>query len=212
MSLRDKQSDESALAGPGLAGVRYALDEDVQLMLRFQAGDAAAFDELVERNLAGVHGLAYKFLGDATLVEDVAQEAFLRVFRNAKTYQPRAKFTTWLYRIVANLCFNVSRSHKRRKAVSLEALGHDDASLDWPDHRGEPPAERLDRAELAQHVARAIGELPDQPRMAIVLHQYEHNSYAEIAQTMGTTAPAVKSLLSRGRAKLRDRLAKYMSE
>jgi RNA polymerase sigma-70 factor (ECF subfamily) len=191
---------------------RYKLDENVQLMLRFQAGDSGAFDELVERNIAGVHSLAFRFLGDASMVEDIAQEAFLRVFRNAKNYQPRAKFTTWLYRIVANLCFNVSRSRKKGKPISLDAVKEGDASRDVPDTHLADPKNQLGHAELGEHIAKAIAELPDQQRMAFILHQYQQNSYADIAEEMGTTPTAVKSLLSRGRANLREKLERYLKD
>lgn len=191
---------------------RYKLDENVQLMLRFQAGDMGAFDELVERNIASVHSLAFRFLGDASMVEDIAQEAFLRVFRNAKNYQPRAKFTTWLYRIVANLCFNVSRSRKRGRPISLDAVKEDQASRDVPDTHLTDPKNQLSHAELGEHIAKAVAELPDQQRMAFILHQYQQNSYADIAEEMGTTPTAVKSLLSRGRANLREKLGRYIKD
>jgi RNA polymerase sigma-70 factor (ECF subfamily) len=181
-------------------------------MLRFQSGDTEAFDELVERNLAGVHSLAFRFLGNASMVEDIAQEAFLRVFRNAKNYQPRAKFTTWLYRIVANLCFNVSRSRKRGVPISLDAVKEDDASRDVPDTRQADPKIQLTHTELGEHIAKAVSELPAQQRMAFILHQYHQNSYAEIAEEMDTTPTAIKSLLSRGRANLRDQLGRYIKD
>ncbi len=207
MSTEHEQSDQlNRTENP------YEQDEDVQLMLRFQAGETAAFDQLVERNIASVHGLVYRFLGDASLVEDIAQEAFLRVFRNAQKYQAKAKFNTWLYRIVANLCFNVSRSRKRAKIISLDSTQEGQASRDVPDHRQPDPKVELTKTELAEHISQAVSELPAQQRMVIILHQYEKNSYAEIAETMGTTASAVKSLLSRGRATLRERLQPYLRD
>ncbi len=208
--IKSDQPDEAVLADR--IASHYKLDENVQLMLRFQAGDSAAFDELVEKNIAAVHSLAFRFLGDATMVEDIAQEAFLRVFRNAKKYEPRAKFTTWLYRIVANLCFNVSRANKYGKPISLDAVKEDNASRDVPDTSQPDPKTQLGHAELGDRIARAISELPAQQRMAIILHQYEQNSYADIAETMNTTPAAVKSLLSRGRANLRDKLERYLQD
>ncbi len=188
-------------------------DEDVKLMLRFKEGETAAFEELVRRNTHKVHALVYRFLGDPSQVEDLTQEAFLRVFRTAPRYQPTAKFSTWLYRIVANLCFNVLRSRKKRRAIQLDAMGSEEGesySRDVPDERLEPPGSGLDADELKDQIAEAIEELPENQKIAIILNKYEHKSYEEIAGILNLSTMAVKSLLSRARGNLRTMLGQYL--
>lgn len=182
-------------------------------MLRFQQGDRAAFDELVRRNTPRIHALIYRFLGDPGMVEDLTQEVFLRVFRTAERYKPTAKFSTWLYRIAANLSFNVLRSRKKGVPVSLESLGGSDASehpRQTPDPTAAAPHDNMDNLELRQAVAKAVADLPDSQRIAIVLNKYEDKSYEEIAEVMDCSTMAVKSLLSRARGNLRRRLRRYL--
>jgi RNA polymerase sigma-70 factor (ECF subfamily) len=190
-------------------------DEDVRLMLRFQAGDPSAFDELVDRNTHKVHALVYRFLGDPDQVEDLTQEVFLRIYRTAQRYQPKAKFSTWLYRIVANLSFNVLRSRKRSHTVPLEVGRQDDnESYSWEiaDDRTEAPQAPMDSEELGQTIARAVEKLPENQKAAIVLNKFEHKSYEEISEVLEISTMAVKSLLSRARSNLRQALRKYVSQ
>ena len=188
---------------------KYQQDEDVQLMLRFCDGDRKAFDKLVERNIGNVCGLVYRFLGNQSQVDDIAQEAFLRVLRNAHRYKPEAKFSTWLYRIVANLCFNVIRARKTAKQISIHSVGSEDRPLDFPDEGQQAPDEGLVGDERSNRVAAAVAKLPENQRLAIILNKYEDKSYAEIAEILDTTTMAVKSLLSRARVTLREQLEGY---
>lgn len=188
-------------------------DEDVKLMLRFQAGEAEAFDELVQRNAPKVNTLIYRFLGDPGKVEDLTQEVFLRVFRTAQRYQPTAKFSTWLYRIAANLSFNVLRAKRRGQPLQLEIAYSEDGEpfyRDVPDGRHTPPHDRLDAEELRWKVAEAIGQLPENQKVAIILNKYEQKSYEDIAAILKCSTMAVKSLLSRARSNLRTALTKYV--
>ncbi|MCK5114332.1 MAG: sigma-70 family RNA polymerase sigma factor [Phycisphaerae bacterium] len=188
---------------------KYKQDEDVQLMLRFCDGDRAAFDKLVERNLSNVCGLVYRFLGNQSQVDDIAQEAFLRVLKNAHRYKPEAKFSTWLYRIVANLCFNVIRSRKTAKQISIHSAGSEDSKFDLPDETQQNPDAGLVGDERSKRVSEAVAKLPENQRLAIILNKYEDKSYAEIAEILDTTTMAVKSLLSRARVTLREQLEGY---
>jgi RNA polymerase sigma-70 factor (ECF subfamily) len=191
--------------------VEKILDEDARLMLRFRDGEAAAFEELVRRNVNNVHALIYRFLRDPAIVDDVTQDVFLRIYRNAERYEATAKFSTWLYRIVANLCFNVMRSRKKGRAISLDTVvENEDVRRDVPDDAQPSPSAGLDAAELQQEIGRAIGELPENQRIAIVLNKYENKNYEEIAAVLEITPPAVKSLLSRARANLRELLKRYV--
>ena len=190
-------------------------DEDVKLMLRFQAGEAEAFDELVQRNAPKVNTLIYRFLGDPGKVEDLTQEVFLRVFRTAQRYQPTAKFSTWLYRIAANLSFNVLRSRKRARPLSLDVAtddGSDSYHREIADGKSPTPREGIDEAELSERIRRAVAQLPDNQRIAIVLNKFENKSYKEISKVLKCSTMAVKSLLSRARDNLRTLLDSYVRE
>lgn len=188
-------------------------DEDVKLMLRFQRGDRSAFEKLVQRNTHKVHALVYRFLGDPQQVEDLTQEVFLRVYRTAQRYLPTAKFSTWLYRIVANLSFNILRAGRHARSLQLDAAGAEDGEpyyRDVPDDRHGRPHDNLDARELRDRVAEAIHLLPENQKVAIILNKYEDKSYEEIAGILGCSTMAVKSLLSRARANLRNTLSRYV--
>ena len=188
-------------------------DDDVKLMLRFQQGETAAFEELVRRNAPKVNTLIYRFLGDPGQVEDLTQEVFLRVYRTSQRYQPTAKFSTWLYRIAANLSFNVLRAKRRGQPVQLEIAYSEDGEpfyRDVPDDRNDPPHDHLDAEELRVKVAEAIDQLPENQKVAIILNKYEQKSYEEIAAILNCSTMAVKSLLSRARSNLRNALGRYV--
>lgn len=187
-----------------------AVDRDAELMVEFKKGDNKAFDELVQRNLGNVHSLIYRFMRNEAHVDDLTQETFLRIYRHADSYQPTAKFSTWLYRIVANLCFNAIRSRKIKRTCSLDNTP-DDSSMDLPDNSQRSPSEELNDQELSKVIKAAINDLPENQRMAIILKQYEQLNYEEIAAVMDTSASAVKSLLSRARMTLRSKLSRYLT-
>lgn len=183
-------------------------------MLRFADGDESAFEELVKRNVGKVHGVIYRFLGNGAVVEDLTQEVFMRVHRTASRYVPTAKFSTWLYRVTANLCFNVMRSKRKGYARQLDAHDGEDADgffQSLPDQRHDSPTARLDAAELGERLNMAIAALPESQRMAIVLNKYENKSYEEIAVVLKCSSMAVKSLLSRARQNLRQSLEGYLN-
>ena len=182
-------------------------------MLRFQQGQTEAFEELVRRNTPKIHGLIMRFLGGGQMVEDLTQEVFLRVFRTAGRYQPTAKFSTWLYRIAANLSFNALRARKKGRTVNLEISDTDGGKsffADVKDNKSTPPHGQMDKHELRDKVAQAVSALSDKQRIAIILNKYEHKSYEEIANILNCSTMAVKSLLSRARENLRQSLSRYL--
>ncbi|MBL7139888.1 MAG: sigma-70 family RNA polymerase sigma factor [Planctomycetes bacterium] len=189
-----------------------AADYDVGVMLRFQKGEELAFQELVERNHSRVIGLIYRFISDASDAEDLAQEVFLRIYRARKTYKPTAKFSTWMFRITANVSLNALRSRANRKDdVSIEQVSDfGDGPRAMPDPDSELPDHNLHRAELHDKVREAIADLPEKQQVAVVLNKYEGMSYAEIADTIGCSTMAVKSLLARARDNLKDHLLLYI--
>ena len=172
---------------------------DEQLMLKLSRQDMSALGELVQRHQQRVLELAFRTLGKWDLAEDVAQEAFLRVHRAAGSYKPKAKFTTWLYRIVVNLCLD-ERRRGARNGTSL-----DDVILE---PQGKPDCDVTEKKEIAQLVRDAVNGLPERQRLTLVLHRYEGLSHRQIAEITGWSGSAVESLLVRAYANLREKLSK----
>jgi RNA polymerase sigma-70 factor (ECF subfamily) len=181
------------------------------LMARVAKGDDEAFETLVTRHQTPVLNLIYRFLGDRAQAKDLAQEVFLRVWQTAKTYEPKAKFTTWIYRIGTNLCLNELKAARRRKWFPFyrSQEGTDNAIEDtYPDD--SPTAEDLLLAkERTRQVSEALQSLPANQRMALVLKRYDDLPYEEIARIMGCSVSAVESLLVRAKKALREKLKKF---
>jgi RNA polymerase sigma-70 factor (ECF subfamily) len=184
--------------------------EDVHLMQLVSAGDMAAFERLVEKHQALVAGTVGRMLGDNSEVEDVAQQVFVRVWKSAKRYVPRAKFTTWLLQITRNLVFNELRRRKRHPVTPLQTQPEGE-EMQLKDERGSGPDASLLEAELRRAIEAAIADLPETQRLAVVLRRYEELSYEQIAEVLEQTVPAVKSLLFRARTELRERLKDYLA-
>ena len=189
-------------------------DADAGLMMRVRRDDMEAFAELVARYQRPVTALAYRYLGDETEAEDLAQEAFLRVFRSRGRYEPRAKFSTWLYRIVVNVCLNTIRARKSRPLAAAGAGGGGDNGRvpEVVDADGPPPEASLERHEMTEFVKEAVDALPEKQRLAILMNKYQDMSYQEIADAMGMSTMAVKSLLTRARVNIRNRLMPYLRD
>ena len=193
--LTPAQADESSL--------------DFALMARIGTGDHTAFRQLVERHQNAVIGTVAKMLGNPSDAQDIAQQVFLRIWRNAKRYRPEAKFTTYIFTITRNLVFNETRRRRRKKEVSSdEREEHSNHLLeDRPDR--QPDAQLL-HSELQQAIDAAIAALPETQRMAVVLWRYKQLPYEEIASVLGLSGSAVKSLLFRARTSLRESLSGYL--
>lgn len=187
-------------------------EEDLVLMMRVRGGDAGAFSALVERHQHRVVGTIARMLGSPDEAEDLAQQVFVRVWKSAARWEPSAKFTTWLLTITRNLVFNEVRRRGRARTVPLEEESDDRAPREYADHSVQSPSDALSVDELQDAIEVAIQSLAEQPRMALVLRRYEEMSYEEIAGVLGTTVPAVKSMLFRARAELRERLAGWLDE
>ena len=191
-------------------------EQDIIWMMRVRNGDRTAFADLVECHQQRVVGTVARMLGaDAAEAEDIGQQVFLRVWKSAARYEPTAKFTTWLYTITRNLVFNELRRRKHRPVSSFDAEPPDnapggDGTARFEDFQSPSPDATLLQAELQQAITDAIAHLPEAQRMAIVLRRYEDLSYEEIGKVLHLTVPAVKSLLFRARALLRERLARYL--
>jgi RNA polymerase sigma-70 factor (ECF subfamily) len=188
-------------------------DPDAALMLRVKQGDTAAFTELVEKYKQPVLNLAFRTLRDATEAEDLAQNVFVQVYKSAARYKSTAKFSTWLFTIARNLCLNEIRRRSRHPAESLDAPHpeqEDQPLQQFEDKKTFSPPESLLQGELAQNIDRALADLPENQRSAILLCRQEELSYEEIAEVLGCSVSATKSLIHRGRETLKERLKAYL--
>ncbi len=174
-------------------------------------GDTAAFEDLIERHQTLVAGTIARMLRSNSDVEDIAQQVFIRVWKSAGRYVARAKFTTWLLKITRNLVFNELRRSKRHALVPLQTEpGAEEMPL--PDRVARAPDASLLETELQQAIERAIVQLPESQRMALILRRYEEMSYEQIAEILDLSVPAVKSVLFRARTELRERLRGYLEK
>jgi RNA polymerase sigma-70 factor, ECF subfamily len=174
--------------------------DDAALMSLVRAGNLEAFDELVRRHQRRVLTLAYRIIGRWDLAEDAAQEVFLHVYRAVEHYEPQAKFSTWLYRITVNACQDLRRKAARRPALALSEVS------------APPSADQVDTLEVRERadlVRRAVEELPERQRIAVILHRYDGLSHQEIAEVTGWSVSAVESCLVRAYARLRERLGGF---
>ncbi len=180
-----------------------------RLMMRMkEARDERALRELIERYQGPVYTMAYRMLGNTADAEDIAQRTFIRVWKAAPSYEPDARFTTWLFTIVKNLVFNESRRRQRKPASSLDAAGEYGFA---PEVTSElSPDASLEHKELEQVVEQALSRLSPKARMAVQLRRFEDMGYEDIAGVLGLTLSATKSLLFRARQELRALLADYL--
>ena len=188
------------------------LDPDTVLMMRFAAGDPAAFDLLVERHRAAVTSHLYRLVRRRDVAEDLAQDVFVRVFRSRAKYRPNAKFTTWLFHITTNVGLNWRRDTRRESShVSLQKEVPNARKLELRDPT--PCAdELLIRQCFAKEIRDAIEALPPKQLAAVLLHKYECMEYAEIAAVLGCSIQALKSLLFRAYETLRRNLAHFAAD
>ncbi|MEM6820687.1 MAG: sigma-70 family RNA polymerase sigma factor [Verrucomicrobiota bacterium] len=195
-----------------------ALDEhsDQDLMKQVAGGNEAAFELLVERYQDLVYGTCYRMLGSYHQeTGDVAQQVFVRVYKAASRYKPKALFKTWLLTIVRNCVFTHLKKMKRQHEgkVPLQPEWEEGESEEvYPDPAMSDAAERVLERELEQTLLAAMDQLPEQQRMALVLRQYEQMDYQEIANTLKTTVSSVKSLIFRARDTMRMALKDYMEK
>ena len=179
---------------------------DIKLMDRVRKGDDSAFEELVSRHYRSVYNLVYRFLLDMADAEDVTQEVFLRVFRASKTYTAKAKFSTWLYTITKNLCFN-----ELRKKRSVKIFSIDEEVLPEIPSAADDPAFEVEKKEIRSRVLEAVKALPENLRIAVLLLKYHGLSYEEVAEILGCTVNAVKLRIHRAKAFLAKSIG-YLSE
>ena len=184
-----------------------APDFDAELMVRVKEGDGASFGVLLEKHRSSVVHFLYRMVQNHAVAEELAQEVFLRVYRSRGSYEPTAKFTTWLFRIATHLALNALRDGKNERLQ--ERL--DDDTRDMParqvsDRRPSVEQSMVYQAKLDE-IRRAIMALPEKQRAAVLMHKYEEMEYSQIAKVLSCSESAVKSLLFRAYETLRARLA-----
>lgn len=185
------------------------LERDAELMLRVRDGDAASFALLLERHRNPVVHFLYRMVLDQSIAEELAQEVFLRVYRARASYEPTAKFTTWLFRIASHMALNWIRDRKNEKGQErLDQEMPDGATRQVPDIRPTVEQNLLRQARFGE-VRGAIETLPSKQRAAVLMHKYEDFEYSQIAVTLNCSESAVKSLLFRAYETLRSRLAHF---
>jgi RNA polymerase sigma-70 factor (ECF subfamily) len=173
---------------------------DAALIRRVTAGDPLACRQLVDAHLRRVVGLAYRMLGDMAAAEDVAQESFLRLWRQAPRWQAKARIATWLYRVAHNQCIDLLRG---RKTVSEEDAPE---AADTGTSPGADPAMDHQGRQVAAAVNGALARLPERQRTAITLVHHNEVTNIAAAEIMGISVDALESLLARGRRRMRELL------
>lgn len=190
-----------------MGGAAAALDYDAELMLRVKEGDGASFGVLLDKYRLSVVHFLYRMVQNHAVAEELAQEVFLRVYRSRNTYEPTAKFTTWLFRIATHLALNSIRDGRNERLQ--EHL--DDDSSDMPVRQvsdSRPSVEqRLVYQARLEEVRQAVAMLPEKQRAAVLMHKYQEMEYSQIAKVLSCSESAVKSLLFRAYETLRARLA-----
>jgi RNA polymerase sigma-70 factor (ECF subfamily) len=201
----------ASAAVPAFAGAEALSDADI--MLRAKAGDQSAFDYLVHKYRRPMVSFMYRMARNAAAAEDLAQEVFLRVYRSRQTYEASAKFTTWLYRIATNLAVNHARDTRHeRPEVQV--------SLDEPDEETGTTIELRDgtlnaeqemvRRERLRAIRQKVEALPEQQRLAVIMHKYQQMDYKEIGEVLKKSESATKSLLFRAYETLREQLKEFV--
>jgi RNA polymerase sigma-70 factor (ECF subfamily) len=187
---------------------------DADVMLRVKTGDESAFAYLVHKYRRPIVGFMYRLCHNPSTAEELAQEVFLRVYRSRTTYEPSAKFTTWLYRIATNLAVNHARDTRHERAENT-------VRLDEPDHEtGTTPdladesltvEEKMLRRERLAAIRSKVNALPERQRVAVVMHKYEQMDYRQIADVLKLSESATKSLLFRAYETLREQLKEFVT-
>ena len=186
---------------------------DADVMLRVKTGDQSAFDYLVQKYRRPIVSFMYRMARNSSAAEDLAQEVFLRVYRSRETYEPSAKFTTWLYRIATNLAVNHARDTRHERPEVQVSLDEPDdetgTTIELPD--GTMNAEQMIvRRERMLAIRKKVEALPEQQRLAVIMHKYQQMDYKQIADVLKKSESATKSLLFRAYETLREQLKEFI--
>jgi RNA polymerase sigma-70 factor, ECF subfamily len=188
-------------------------DPDIELMVAFQRGSTSAFEQLLVKYNKLIVNFIYKFVNNIGEAEELAQDVFLKIYLARNSYEPRARFSSWIYRIAANE--GIKAAHKKRRVFFWHARQDDNGATDdleaLPDGMADAEHGLADR-ETGNIVRMAINSLPKKEKLAIVLLRYQDLSYSEIAEVMNCTEGAVKTYIHRGKLHLRDFMLPYITK
>ncbi len=196
-----------------MAETDHSSADDKTLVRAAQKGDMGAFEELVARHRDRIYARAYSMVRNEDEALDLSQEAWVKGWQRLRQFQGEASFSTWMTRIVINLCLDELRKQKRQRTESIQEMDDEAGGIE----RQMPavtvnPTERLERGELRQRIDRAMGQLSHEHRTVLVLHEFEEMEYKEIAKTMGCSIGTVMSRLFYARRKLAALLADLKQE
>jgi len=196
-----------------MAEYAHSSAEEATLVQAARDGDTGAFEELVARHRDKIYARAYSMLRNEDEALDLSQEAWVKGWQRLKQFQGESSFSTWMTRIVINLCLDELRKQKRQRTDSIEGMDEDSGGVE----RLMPavtvnPTERLERGELRQRIDRAMDLLSHEHRTVLVLHEFEEMEYKEIARSVGCSIGTVMSRLFYARRKLAALLADLKNE
>jgi RNA polymerase sigma-70 factor, ECF subfamily len=186
---------------------------DADIMLRVKAGDDTAFNYLVQKYRRAMLNFMFRMAHNSAAAEDLAQEVFLRVYRSRSSYEPTAKFTTWLYRIATNLAVNHARDTRHERPENTVSLDEPDTetgqTMDVADE-SLTVEENILRRERMEAIRQRVQALPERQRLAVLMHKYQQMDYRQIADVLKLSESATKSLLFRAYETLRGQLKEFV--
>ena len=191
----------------------YTTQADEALVKSAQKGDMLAFEELVARHRDKIYARAFSMMRNEEEAVDLSQEAWVKGWQRLKQFQGESSFVTWMTRIVINLCLDQLRKQKRHRAESIELMEEESGGVE----RQMPvvtvnPTEGLERKELRQRIDKALGQLSNEHRTVLILHEFEELEYKEIAKKMGCSIGTVMSRLFYARRRMANLMASYKRE
>lgn len=179
---------------------------------RINAGDSRAFKQLFDANVSLVYNVCLRMLNNRQDAEDVTQEVFFEAYKAIKQFRFESKLSTWLYRIAVNRSLNHRRSKKLQRWLALDFDAHEETVVNYSGSKEDGADVAMEKKDAERIVLDAINSLPDQQRIAILLHRYEELSYEEIAKIMGGTVASVESRLHRAKQTLAKKLLPLRKE
>jgi RNA polymerase sigma-70 factor (ECF subfamily) len=193
---------------PAAAGTSAAADPDVALMLRVQAGDEGAFQELFRKWSPRILQYARRLVGSEARAEEVTQDVFVQVFRFRHRYRPESRLATWVFAIATNHCLNELRRPERQLRVDLWNRRDEDGPVEpqLADPAAPTPEQGAASRELARRLDTAVAELPPKQRAALLLSRLDGLAYRDVGAALGCSEGAVKALLFRATQTLKRRL------
>jgi len=178
---------------------------DEELVERFQNGERAAFDTLVQRWERRIQGAIYRLVGPGEDVRDLSQETLLKAYRGLGTFKKEARFSSWLYQIALNVCRDRMRRGRGKTYVSIDDISESTPAVSEP---GPSALELIEARDLSRQVAAAVAALPEEQREVVVLKEYQGLTFLEIAETLDVPLSTVKTRLYRGLGQLRQQLVR----